>query len=127
MRARMRSPCCICTCCLDVYAADDPLGDVRLHVGFFLLARLIPLLQSGLGGIANWPLRRRCRTPGACGDQSEGLEKRALSLGRDYIDRAYVSMINNHADVSAQVWKRLAADEPLGRGLQCQSAPLASW
>ena len=86
MRARMRSPWRICARCLDVYAADDPLGDVGSHVGFFLLARLIPLLRVGLGGIADWPLRCRCWMSGAHEDQSEGLEERALFLGGDYID-----------------------------------------
>ena len=53
MRARMRSPRCICSRCSIVYAADDLFGDIGAHVVRFPVVLLIPLLQAGLGEIAN--------------------------------------------------------------------------
>ena len=66
IRARMRSPRCNCCRCPAVYATDDPFEDaVVLFDGLLLSVLLIPLLRVGLGGIEDWPLRRRCRMSSA--------------------------------------------------------------
>ena len=61
MRVRMRSVSRRLTVC----AAADPFEDVATHFdGFLLSTPFIPLLLAGIGGIADWPFRRRCRTTG---------------------------------------------------------------
>ena len=85
MRARMRSPRCIRSRCSAVYAVDDFFGELGLCMDVpSLPAFLIPLLQPGLGGIADWLTAVGCRTPTSI-VQSAALEERALSLGRDYM------------------------------------------
>ena len=53
MRARMRSPRCICSLCSGVYAGDDFFDDLGLRVGVLTLsAFLIPFLRARHGGDA---------------------------------------------------------------------------
>ena len=83
MRARMRRPRCICSRCSAV-CADDSFEDVATPFdGLFLSALFIPLLRVGLGGIADWPLRRRCRVSGVlrpvCGPgRASGIPRKGL-------------------------------------------------
>ena len=87
MRARMRSPRCIRSRCSAVYAGDDFLGEPGMRVGvLFLSAFLIPILPVQV--LAGWQAALSVHAYGflVFSDQSVGLENRALSLGRDFMD-----------------------------------------